>query len=71
MEESFIGKLNSPCLQFQIEHSLQTSCLLQNSIIETLTRQQKKIHQNPSENKATYISIQPQQWHRNIMAHSF
>lgn len=29
MEELFIGKLNSPCFQFQIEYTLQTNCLLQ------------------------------------------
>lgn len=29
MEELFIGKLNSPCFQFQIEYTPQTNCLLQ------------------------------------------
>lgn len=70
MEELFIGKLNFPCFQFQIEYRIQSNCLLEQTIIETLTQEQK-IHQNPAENKPTYISIQPQQWQRNIMAHSF
>lgn len=40
--ELFIGKLNSPCSQFQTEYNLQTNCLLQQSITKTLTQQQKK-----------------------------
>lgn len=42
MEELLIGKQNSPCSQFQTEYNLQTNCLLQQSITETLTQQEKK-----------------------------
>lgn len=59
IEELFIGKLNSPPFQFSTEHSLQPNWLLQQLIIDFVTKQ--KIHQNPTENKPTNTSIEPQQ----------
>ena len=60
-EEHLIGKPNSPLFQFSIEHSLQPNLLLQQLIIDFVTQQQK-IHQNPTGNNPTNISLQPQQW---------
>lgn len=59
MEELFIGKLKSPCFQFQREYRVQNNRLLQQSIIETLIQQQKNPPKPSWKQANTYIHSAP------------